>query len=166
MGRIAAPFGVKGWVRVEPFTAAAKNLLAYPTWWIRDGRGGNADWRECAVVEAKAQGRAVIARLAGCEDRDAALSLRGAEIAVPRARLPQTQPNEYYWADLIGLKVASTAGVDFGSVSRILATGANDVLVVQGAPDGPERLIPFIADVVADVDLEAGVMRVNWDADY
>ena len=65
MGRIAAPFGVKGWLRVEPFTAAAKNLLAYPIWWIRDGRRDNADWRECAVVEAKAQGRAVIARLAG-----------------------------------------------------------------------------------------------------
>jgi 16S rRNA processing protein RimM len=162
MGRIAAPFGVKGWVRVEPFTAAVKNLLAYPTWWI----GGGDDWQERAVIEAKAHGRAVVARLAGCDDRDAALRLRGSEVAVPRARLPQTQPNEYYWADLIGLKVASTAGVDFGSVTRILATGANDVLVVQGASDGPERLIPFIADVIADVDLEAGVMRVNWDADY
>jgi 16S rRNA processing protein RimM len=166
MGRIAAPFGVRGWLKVEPFTTAAKNLLAYPTWWIRDGTRDGAEWEAHAVAEARARGRAVIARLAGCEDRDAALELRGAEIAVPRALLPQTQPNEYYWADLIGLKVASSAGVDFGSVIRILATGANDVLVVQSAPDGPERLIPFIADVIAEVDLESGAMRVNWDADY
>ena len=162
MGRIAAPFGVRGWLKIQPFTTAAKNLLAYPNWWI----GSGVDWREYAVTEARTHGRVVIARLAGCEDRDAALRFRGKEIAVPRARLPGTRPNEYYWADLMGLKVASSEGVDFGKVTRILATGANDVLVVQNAPDGPERLIPFIADVIGDIDLEAGVVRVNWDADY
>ena len=165
MGRIVAPFGIRGWLKIQPFTSETKNLLSYPAWWIRDGvRGGN--WQQHTVVDGRIQGRAVVARLAGCDDRDAALGFRGSEVAVPRAQLPKTQANEYYWADLIGLKVASTAGVDFGSVADIVATGANDVLVVQGGADGRERLIPFIADVIAEVDLERGAMRVNWDADY
>jgi 16S rRNA processing protein RimM len=159
MGRIVAPFGVKGWVKIEPFTAAAKNLSAYPRWWIGDG----TDWEERGVTEARAQGRVVVARIAGCDDRDAAASFTGRQIAVPRAQLPIARANEYYWADLIGLDVVNEAGRDFGKVIRILETGANDVLVVQGER---ERLIPFIADVIAAIDLQAGLMRVNWDADF
>lgn len=159
MGRIAAPFGVKGWLKVQPSTATAGSLLAYPTWWI----GGGDDWQEHAVAEARAQGRALVARLERCEDRDAAAQFRGKEIAVPRASLPKAQPNEYYWTDLIGLGVVNSAGQALGQVIQIIATGANDVLVVQGER---ERLIPFIADVIGEIDLAAGVIRVNWDADY
>ena len=159
MGRIAAPFGVKGWVKVHPFTAATQNLLAYETWWI----GGAGDWREIAVAEARVQGQAVAARLEGCDDRNAAAALRGNSVAVPREALPRTEGGEYYWADLIGLNVVNTAAQDFGRVTQILQTGANDVLVVEG---GRERLIPFIAEVIRDVDVAAGVMRVEWDADY
>jgi 16S rRNA processing protein RimM len=159
MGRIVAPFGVKGWIKVEPWTAAAQNLLAYPAWWIGEGE----DWQERKVGESRTQGRMVVARFDGCADRDAAVALRGKQVAVPRAQLPRPQPNEYYWADLIGLRVVNEAGQDFGQVVRILETGANDVLVVQG---GRERLIPFIADTIAAIDLQGGLMRVNWDADY
>ncbi len=159
MGRIGAPFGVRGWFKVQPFTAAVTNLLDYPAWWV----GSADDWQEHAVTEAKAHGRAVIARLEGCVDRDAAARFRGKEIAVARAQLPETGPNEYYWSDLIGLNVVNGAGQDFGRVTQMMETGANDVLVVQGER---ERLIPFIAEVIAAVDLEAGVMRVNWDADF
>jgi 16S rRNA processing protein RimM len=158
MGRISAPFGVKGWVKVEPYTAAARNLLDYRRWWV----GGGA-WREFAVVSGRTHGRALLAKLAGCDDRDAAALLRGSAVAVPRAALPPVQPGEYYRVDLIGLRVVSTAGQDFGRLTRIVETGANDVLVVQGER---ERLIPFIAEVVRDVDLAAGVMRVDWGADY
>jgi 16S rRNA processing protein RimM len=159
MGRIAAPFGVKGWIRVQPNTAAPRNLLAYKSWWV--GREG--DWRETAVTEAKVQGRAVVARLEGCDDREAAALLRGKSVAVPREALPRPQSGEYYWADLIGLKVANTAGQDLGRVTGILQTGANDVLVAAG---DRERLIPFIAEVVREVDPVAGIVRVEWGADY
>jgi len=159
MGRIVAPFGVKGWVKIDPYTAAAKNLLAYPKWLIGDG----AHWQERKVGEARTQGRMVVARFDGCDDRDAADRFRGKQIAVPREQLPKARPNEYYWADLIGLRVVNEAGRDFGQVVRILETGANDVLVVQGER---ERLIPFIADAIAAVDLQDGLMRVNWDADF
>ena len=144
MGRIAAPFGVKGWVKIQPNTAAVRGLLDYREWWV----GSDADWRECAVAEARAQNRALVAKLEGCDSRDAAAKLRGASIAVPRAALPAAGSGEYYWADLIGLKVVNAVGQDFGVVAGMLQTGANDVLVVEG---GRERLIPFIAAVIREV---------------
>ena len=159
MGRILAPFGVKGWVKVQPNTAAIQNLLAYRTWWIEDESG----WREIDVAEAKVQGDAVVARLTGCEDRDAAAALRGKPVAVPRAALPETRSGEYYWADLIGLAVVNTGSQQLGRVVEVLQTGANDVLVVQGER---ERLIPFIATVIREVDSTAGMIRVDWGADY
>jgi len=159
MGRILAPFGVKGWVKVQPNTAATRNLLAYQTWWV--GREG--DWREIAVAEARVQGRAVVARLESCDDRDAAAALRGKSVAVPRAALPRAQSGEYYWADLIGLAVVNGSAQAFGRITGVLQTGANDVLVVAGER---ERLIPFIADVIREVDVAAGVVRVDWGADY
>jgi len=159
MGRIAAPFGIRGWVKVQPDTAQPRSLLAYRTWWV----GGAEDWQELPVEEAKVQGSAVVARLAGCGDRDAAAALRGRAVAVPRAALPGTGKDEYYWVDLVGLSVVNTGSEDLGRVVGVLQTGANDVLVVQGAR---ERLIPFIATVVQQVDLAAGVVRVEWGADY
>jgi 16S rRNA processing protein RimM len=159
MGRISAPFGVKGWVKVQPNTAATRNLLAYQTWWV--GREG--DWREIAVAAARVHGRMVVARLEGCDDRDAAAALRGKSVAVPRAALPRTQSGEYYWSDLIGLAVVNGSAQALGRITGIMQTGANDVLVVAGER---ERLIPYIAEVIRDVDLAAGVMRVEWGADY
>ena len=105
----------------------------------------------------------MVAKLKGCEDRDAAARLRGREIAVLRDDMPRPAANEWYWADLIGLKVVNVAGEDLGRLARIVETGSNDVLVVEGER---ERLIPFIEEVVREVDLAAGVMRLDWRADY
>jgi 16S rRNA processing protein RimM len=159
MGRIAAPFGVKGWVRIQPDTTAPGSLLAYKTWWI----GSDGDWRETAVAEAKVHGSSLAARLEGFQDRDAAAALRGKSIAVPRSQLPKARDDEYYWVDLLGLRVVNGEGQELGSIAQILQTGANDVLVVQGER---ERLIPFIADVIREVDTTAGVVRVEWSAEY
>jgi 16S rRNA processing protein RimM len=159
MGRIAAPFGVKGWVKVQPDTEAPGSLLSYKTWWL--GRDG--DWREAPVAEARVQGAMLAARIEGIEDRDAAGALRGISVAVPRSQLPKTGSGEYYWADLLGLRVVNAESQELGRIERILQTGANDVLVVQGER---ERLLPFIADVIREVDTAAGVVRVEWGADY
>jgi 16S rRNA processing protein RimM len=159
MGRISAPFGVKGWIRIRPDTAAARNLLAYQTWWV----GSDGDWRETVVTEAKAQDREVVARFEGCDDRDAAALFRGKAVAVPRSQLPPPRQGEYYWVDLIGLAVVNTEMQSLGNIAGIMQTGANDVLVVQGER---ERLIPFIAQVVREVDPDAGVVRVDWSAEY
>lgn len=164
MGRISAPFGIKGWIRVTPFTATADGLTNYSTWWL----GGAGRWQEYEITQSQVQGADVIAKLAGCDDRDAAAAMKGLQVAVPREAFPPAAKGEYYWADLLGLRVRNTEGLDFGVVTEMLETGANDVMVVRTDVDGDggERLIPFIADVVKRVDVAAGVIEVEWGADY
>jgi len=159
MGRIAAPFAISGWVKVQVFTEQPDGLLAYPRWWLqRDGH-----WRELEVDEAAVHGRVVIARLKGCEDRDAAAALRGSDVAVPRTALPRSGDGEYYWADLEGLRVRNQGDEDLGRVTGLIETGANQVLVVRGER---ERLIPFVSAVVKSVDLARGEVAVDWEADW
>jgi 16S rRNA processing protein RimM len=160
MGRIAAPYGVKGWVRIAPFTQAPGALAEHRRWWI--GRTG--EWTEVEVAEAQVRGGKLTARVAGCTDRDAAARLRGREIAVPREALPETRPGEYYWADLIGLDVVNGEGVSLGRVTGVFSTGANDVLRVGEGRD--ERLLPFIATVIRAVDLAARRIEVDWGLDW
>lgn len=158
MARITGAFGVKGWVKLEPFTQAPTSLPAYAQWWIETDRG----W-EAREVESKAQDRTVVAKFAGCDDRDQAALLRGRQVAVSRGDFPAAGENEFYWADLIGLKVVNEQGEDLGTVSGVFGTGANDVLVVENER---ERLIPFIGEVVKKVDLAGRVIRVDWGSDY
>ena len=162
MGRVTGAFGIKGWVKLEPFTATPQSLAAYPRWWI-ESQGG---WEPREIEQAKAQGRSVVAKFVGCDDRDEAARLRGKEVAVSRGEFPAAGENEYYWADLIGLRVVNEAREELGTVSRVLETGANDVLVVEAANEKRERLIPFIAEVVKQVDMAGRVIRVDWGADY
>lgn len=159
MGRVAAPFAVGGWVKVKVFTEHADGLLRYRRWWLRR----ESRWQEMQVEEAAVHGRAVIARLEGCNDREAAAALRGSEVAVPRAALPRSGAGEYYWADLEGLRVRNQQDEDLGRIAGLIETGANQVLVVRGER---ERLIPFVSAVVESVDLARGEVAVDWGADW
>lgn len=163
MGRITVPFGVKGWVKVHPFTETPESLVDYRTWWV----GQEGHWQALEVESAEVHGEAVAAKLHGCDDRDAAALFRGREIAVPREAFPEAGENEFYWADLIGLEVVNEQDERFGTVTEVFETGANDVLVVVG-PEGDkrERLIPFLESVVKQVDLQGRVIRVDWGLDY
>ncbi len=163
MGRVIAPFGVKGWVKIYALTAQLGNLLDYPVWWL----GHDGDWREMRVAAAKVHGNRLLAQFAGIDDREAVVALKGLEVAVPREQLPGAAENEFYWADLIGLRVVNTEQHEFGRVVRIMQTGANDVLVVAGENEnGRQSLIPFIAGAIKQVDLAAGVISVDWGKDY
>ena len=164
MGRIVAPYGVFGWLKIVPDTEAFDGLFDYDTWWL--GKGD--DWREYQVETAKVHNDVLVVKLAGIDDRDAAFACKGKQVAVPREQLPEPEDNEYYWSDLIGLNVKNQQGVDFGSIIDVFETGANDVLVVKrdDAPKNEERLLPFIAAVVLEVDLEAKTMLVDWDEDF
>lgn len=159
MGRVAAPYGVRGWVKVQPYTEWLDSLLDYPLWRL----GAKGVWQARALLQGRPHGRYLLAQLAGVEDRDAAERLRGMEIAVARTELPPPAADEYYWNDLIGLEVVNVAGVRLGRVEGLLETGAHDVLRVQAER---ERLIPFTAPIVVAVDLAAGVIHVDWEADY
>ena len=160
MGRVTVPFGVKGWVKIHTLTADPESLCDYPVWRL----GRNGSWREVRVLSSKLQGNVLVAQLEGVTDRDAAAALRGSDVAVPRSELPAAQDGEFYWADLIGLKVVNAARYEFGRVERILQTGANDVLVVKGGTG--ETLIPFIAGVIKAVQVAAGEIEVDWGEDY
>ncbi|MFL6621031.1 MAG: ribosome maturation factor RimM [Sulfurifustis sp.] len=157
VGRIAGLFGVRGWIKVYSHTRPRESILSYSPWLIE--RDGN--WQTFEVAEGHAHGKGVIARLEGCEDRDAAARLVGGQIHISMSQLPAAGKNEYYWAELEGLRVVNTTGTELGRVSHLFETGANDVMVVRG---DRERLIPFAATVVQRVDRAAGVIYVDWDA--
>lgn len=158
LGEIAGVHGVRGWVKVHSFTRPRANLTRYPDWLLE-----TAGRQRAVRVEAcRVSGRNLIAKLGGVDDRDAAFELIGAGISVRRSALPALAPGEYYWADLEGLAVVAASGERFGTVLGLIATGANDVLVLDG-----ERLIPFVPDeTVKSVDLEAGQIVVDWQTSY
>ena len=159
LGCITGPHGIRGWVKVRSGTEPPAGILRYVPWQIRR----NGRWSVVAVAEGQAQGRSVTVRLAGCRDRDEAGEYRGCEIAVERSQLPEVDEDEFYWTDLVGLRVVTTDGVVLGEVERMMETGANDVMVVQG--EG-ERLIPFLPGaVVQSVDLQRGAILVEWCPD-
>jgi len=160
VGRISGVHGVKGWVKVFSYTQPRDNILNYRPWYLRRGD----DWQPRDCAEGQRHGKGVIARLTDCEDRDQARALLATEIGVRRDQLPAAAPGEYYWYDLQGLAVVTLQGEPLGRVDHLLETGANDVLVLAGER---ERLIPFVLDrVVTHVDLDAGLIRVDWDKDF
>ncbi|MES2547078.1 MAG: ribosome maturation factor RimM [Pseudomonadota bacterium] len=164
MGRIVAPYGVFGWLKVVPDTETMDSLFDYDTWWV----GKDDHWRELDVVEAKIHNDVLVVKLQGIDDRDAAFACKGKQVAVPRDALPEAAENEYYWSDLIGLSVKNQQDVIFGEISDVFETGANDVIVVSSkdGAESRERLIPFTAQTILDVNLEAKTMLVDWDAEF
>jgi 16S rRNA processing protein RimM len=164
MGRIVAPYGVLGWLKVIPDTELLDGLLDYPRWWIGKGE----IWQEREIESAKIHNDVLVVKLKGVDDRDAAFACRGQQIAVPREALPEPEENEYYWSDLIGLSVKNQQNVNLGIVTNLLETGANDVLVVKaGKEDGNvERLLPFIDQVIVEVDIPGKTILVDWLAEW
>jgi len=152
---------VRGWVKVFSHTQPRENILSYATWYLK--RQGA--WVEAVLEEGRPQGKGIVAKLKGYDDRDAAAALMETTVAIRREQLPQAVPGEYYWADLQGLKVSNLDGVELGIVDHLMTTGANDVLVVMQGKT--ERLIPFIqGQFVKNIDLAGGEMTVDWDPDF
>lgn len=159
LGRVSGLFGVQGWVKVHSYTDPRAAILDYADWSLsRDD-----SWQPVKLAEGRVHGKTLVARLAGVDDRDSAAAYVGHDIGVARESLPKPAPGEYYWTDLEGLEVVGMDGRLLGKVAYLLSTGANDVLVVQGTQ---EILIPYVRDqVVKDVDLAAGVIKVDWEWD-
>lgn len=160
MGRVVAPYAVKGWLKLQTFTEYSDSLLDYPVWRV----GRDERWDTYRLLDGKVHGQYLLASLEGVADRTAAEALVGQEVAVLREEMPEADEDEWYWDDLIGLDVVNLADQPLGQVQGLLETGANDVLQVR---DGErERLIPFVDAVVKTVDLEAGRLVVDWGLDY
>lgn len=176
VGRIAGAWGVKGWFKVQPFAADPQALFSSKRWFLRepdDARparpGAAALPALLKIVEAKEHGDGVVARAQELADRDAAEALRGARIFVGRSSFPTAGADEYYWVDLIGLAVLNREEQLLGSVVGLLDTGAHSVLRVLpegGKGEADERLIPFVAQYIDEVDMPARRIRVDWGLDY
>ena len=162
IGRIVGLYGVQGWLKIESWAEPRMRIFDYQPWLL-----GAAPGQETRVsgAEGRTQGKGMVARLPGVDDRDQAAALVGTDIHVAREQLPPPAKDEYYWVDLEGLEVVTTDDVELGRVSHLFATGANDVVVVR---DGTrERLIPFVqGSYVRSVDLSAGRMVVDWDPEF
>jgi 16S rRNA processing protein RimM len=158
LGRIGAPFGVQGWVKVQSYTDPLEGIVKYPIWELQ--RGGSLGRR--TVQDWKRAGAGLAVRLEGVETREAAQALTGAEVLVERAALPPTAAGEHYWHDLIGLDAYSLQGAPLGRVAEILELPAHPVLVLEG---DRERLVPLVAERLAGVDLDAGRLTLDWHPD-
>ncbi len=164
LGRVAAAFGVRGWVRIQPYGDDPLAWCQMRRWWV--GREtDDPGWHTVDLVGCRGHGRSLLAHFDGVEDRTAAEALKGMLVAVPRDALPATGEDEFYWADLVGLDVVNGQGERLGRVTELVSAGAHEVLRVL-SEDGTERLLPFVEQVVVEVDLENRVVRVAWEADW
>ena len=157
MGRVAGHYGVRGWIRVQRPEAA---LADCGRWWI----GG----QEYPVEQVKEHSGALLAKLTGIDSREAALKLKGSEVAVQRESLPEPAQGKYYLTDLVGLEVVNEQGQALGVVKRMFSNGAQDVMEVCGVGKdaGKTRLLPWVSAVVKDVDLSEKRVHVEWQLDW
>jgi len=164
MGRIVAPYGVKGWLKVLPSTAERDTMLSHKEWWMRP-RGEGSEWRLCPLEEGRPHGSALIVRIAGLDDREAAAKYSGGDVGIARSALPAAGKDEIYWSDLVGLAVWNRQGECLGTVATVQDFGAHPVLRVEHG-EGKPRLIPFVDAYVDAVDVAAGRIEVDWGKDY
>jgi 16S rRNA processing protein RimM len=168
VAKITGCYGLKGWVKIHSYTEPPENFLGFGNWQLK-----RRDGYEAVDFDAgRSQGKGLVAHIAGVDDRTLAESYRGLEVVVPESALPSLPEGDYYWRDLQGLQVWCQEGSErvlLGTVDYLIETGANDVLVVaacEGSIDKRERLIPYLlGDSVTGVDLEAGVIEVDWFVD-
>ena len=167
LGRIAGPYGLHGWVKLNAYGDDFDALGTMPEWWL----GATADaesWVPHALQDLKLHGKGWIVKFVSVDDRNAAEAITGRYIGAAREDLPMTAADEYYWADLVGLEVVNVQGERLGRVTKLMSSGAHEVLCVCDGEGEKvqERLLPFVAQVVKSVDAASRSIRVDWGADW
>jgi 16S rRNA processing protein RimM len=161
LGRIVGAFGIRGQIKIESWTEPRDAIFRYQPWILRDAQGNE---RVFEGARGKESGKHLVATFPDVTDRDVVDAMRGTDIYVPRSALPPPKAGEFYWVDLEGFRVVNLEGVDFGTVSHLFSTGANDVLFVRG---DRERMVPFVEpDFVTSIDFDGGLITVDWDPDF
>ncbi|MEM5529757.1 ribosome maturation factor RimM [Gammaproteobacteria bacterium AS21] len=166
VGQITSVYGVKGWLKVYSHTEPMDGIFDYKPWLIKR----NGQWVPVTVEVSRKHGKGLVVKLDKVDDRDVARQYCGIDIAIERSKLPQLEVGEYYWSQLERLTVYTLTDQVLGKVSHLIETGSNDVLVVKGdenSIDSRERMIPYLPDqVVKEINLETGSMRVDWDPEF
>jgi 16S rRNA processing protein RimM len=171
VARIGEAWGIRGWFKVLAYSADPEALFSSKRWFILPTEKGVKTFDGCLrlhIKEAKDHAGGVVATAHDIPDRNAAEALRGARIFIARSSFPTAEKDEFYWVDLIGLSVVNRQDEALGTVHELLSTGPQTVLVLELQVDGKpvERMIPFVAAYVDDVDLNARLIRVDWLSDY
>jgi 16S rRNA processing protein RimM len=158
IGKVGASYGVKGWVKIHSFTEWASNMLEYTPWYFQDKNG----WQLAKIVDGREHGKIVIVKVAGYDAPEQSRLLTGTIIGIKRSQLPTLKKDEYYWRDLEGLTVIDREGRILGTVTHLLETGSNDVLVIKN--DNKEYAIPYLPKkVILSVDLTKREIHVDWE---
>jgi 16S rRNA processing protein RimM len=159
LGRLGAPHGLQGWIRVTSYTAPPEGIAGYPKWQLSRPDGS----AEVRVLDWKRAGQGLAVRLEGVETREAAQALTGAEVRVDRSELPPTSPGEHYVHDLMGLEAVNREGAALGRVEGLLDLPAHPVLVLREGRR--ERLVPLVSGRLVAVDFAAGRVTFDWHPD-
>lgn len=160
VGKFGKPFGVKGWLKIHSFTHPAENITHFSQLFISNNQ---SNWKGLTMKDWMQKGENIIALPPSSSSPEEAKTYTNQLIAVDRSQLPTLTADEFYWEDLVGLKVINTKGIELGTVDHLFATPSNDILVVK---NGKEHLIPYLNNVILEIDLTAKKITVDWDEDF
>jgi len=167
IGKIGAPYGVKGWVKITSYTDELDGIFSYTPWLV--GQEGNT--KEIVVDQWRTHNKGLVARLVGVETRDDAESIKNLDVFIKAEMLPELAGDDYYWRDLVGMQVMTDKGYSLGVVKELFETGANDVMLVKAnlndAFGQKERMLPFLREqVIKEVNMQAKTITVDWDPGF
>lgn len=170
VGKIGSTYGVHGWLKIRSYTEFGTDILNYSPWFLSTNTEAK-DLVAVTVEEGRVHGKGIIVKLKEYHSKEHAQELNQRIIFIDHSQLPKLQHNEYYWSDLIGLTVINQAnGTVIGKVKQLIATGSNDVMIVETMPntEGPpapkQIAIPYLPErVVLGIDLNKGEIVVNWE---
>jgi 16S rRNA processing protein RimM len=164
IGKIGAPYGVKGWVKINSYTDESTGIFDYTPWFVSDGK-------TYLVEQWRPNGKALVAKLEKIDSRDDAERIKNCDISIQAEQLPALDGDDFYWRDLIGMQVETLEGYGLGTVKELFETGANDVMLVKARSNDAfghkERMLPFIREsVIKNVDMQAKIITVDWDPGF
>jgi 16S rRNA processing protein RimM len=165
LGKIGAPYGVKGWLKITSYTENMTDIFDYSPWYMGEQQ------QEYQVEQWRTHNKSVIAKLQGVNSRDDADAIKHQEILVETDQLPDLEKDQFYWRDLIGMQVVTEQGYQLGKVKTLMETGANDVLMVDAKTNDAFgqtiRLIPYLPDqVIKHIDRDNQCITVDWDPGF
>lgn len=179
LGNIAAPWGIKGWFKVHAHSASPEALFHARDWYLLPsskpprsvaGKPASAPlFTGCVRIrirEIKPHGDGIVAQAAGVDERTITEALQGSRIFIPRSKFPPPKKGEFYWVDLLDMRVVNRQGETLGLVNDLISTGPQTVLVIRHEETGVERLIPFVDAYIDAVDQPERRIRVDWLPEY
>ena len=166
LGQFGKIHGLKGWLKLNSFTTPPENILDYPQLLAVIDQ----NQKTFKIDQFRRQPKGLLVHVDGYNDPESARQLTGVELSVMADTMPESIIGEFYWHQLLGMKVVNQQAELFGQVTKLMETGANDVLVIaptEDSLDDRERLVPYLVDtVIVAVDLDGSTIMVNWESDY